>query len=129
KDVQGGVLGCVTVVEGTVLATATDGKVRTYDLASGEPGWRYEGKAPFFAPAAVAGGLAYGADIAGGGTALDLKAGQPKWSLDLAAGEVKAPGMVYGGPVVHGGRLFVATCNIDGPNQGKPTAVVCIGDK
>jgi outer membrane protein assembly factor BamB len=42
---------------------------------------------------------------------------------------VKAPGMIYGGPVLHGGRLFVATCNLDGPNAGKPTVVVCIGDK
>jgi hypothetical protein len=52
-----------------------------------------------------------------------------KWKLDLAADPVKAPGMVYGGPVVHGGRLFVATCNLEGPFARQPTAVVCIGEK
>ncbi len=126
----GGVLGCVAVADGLVIATATDGKVRAYDLASGEQRWRFEGKAPYFAPAALAGGLAYVADTAGVVTALDLKTGQSKWSLDLGADPaVKAPGMVYGGPVVQGGRLYIATCNLEGPFQGKPTVVVCIGDK
>ena len=42
---------------------------------------------------------------------------------------VKAPGMIYGGPIVHGGRIYVATCNLGGMFVNKPTAVVCIGDK
>jgi len=37
--------------------------------------------------------------------------------------------MVYGSPVVHGGRLYVATCHL-GDRAGKATnVVVCIGDK
>ena len=39
------------------------------------------------------------------------------------------PGMVYGGPVVHRGRLYLATCNLAGEFANKPTAVVCIGEK
>jgi hypothetical protein len=31
--------------------------------------------------------------------------------------------------VVHGGRLYVATCNLEGPNARDATAVVCIGEK
>jgi hypothetical protein len=37
--------------------------------------------------------------------------------------------MVYGTPVVHGGRLYLATCNL-GADAGRATnVVVCIGDK
>ena len=39
------------------------------------------------------------------------------------------PGMIFGGPVVQGGRLYVATCNLQGANAGKETVVVCVGDK
>ncbi len=130
KEVQGGVLSCVALAEGMAICTATDGKVRAFDLASGEQRWRYESKAPYFAAPAVAGGFVYVADTAGVVHALTLANGQAKWTLDLAAApEVKAPGMVYGGPVVHGGRLYVATANLEGPNAGKATAVVCIGEK
>jgi hypothetical protein len=37
--------------------------------------------------------------------------------------------MVYGGVIVHDGKLIVATCNLDGPYLGKPTAVVCLGNR
>jgi hypothetical protein len=74
--------------------------------------------------------MVYAGDTLGIVHAIDLASGQGKWTLDLGtAAEVKAPGMIYGGPVVQGGRLFVATCNLEGPFAGKPTAVVCIGDK
>jgi outer membrane protein assembly factor BamB len=130
KDVPGGVVSCVAVAEGLAIATATDGKVRAYELATGEQRWRYENKAPFFAPPAIAGDTVYAGDIAGVVHALSLSSGEKKWTLDLAAApEVKAPGMVYAGPVVQNGRLFVVTCNLEGPNAGKPTAVVCIGEK
>ena len=37
--------------------------------------------------------------------------------------------MVYGGVTVHGGKLVVATCNLEGPSAGKETVIVCIGSK
>jgi hypothetical protein len=37
--------------------------------------------------------------------------------------------MIYGGPVVQRGRLYVATCNLEGRLASKPTVVVCIGEK
>ena len=37
--------------------------------------------------------------------------------------------MVYGGVTVHGGKLVVATCNLEGPFAGKETVIACIGTK
>ena len=48
------------------------------------------------------------------------------WERDTDP-QVKAPGSVYGGPVVDRGRLYVATCNLEGPLARQPTVVVCIG--
>ena len=130
KDVTGGVVCCVALAEGLAVATATDGKVRAFDLATGERRWVHDGKAPFFAPPAVAGGTVYAGDLKGVVHALGLADGKPHWTFDLAKDPaVAAPGMIYGGPVLHGGRLFVATCNLEGPHANRPTAVVCLGDK
>ena len=77
-----------------------------------------------FAPAAVASGVVYAGDLAGTLHAVNLEDGKAKWTLNLGTDpEVKAPGMIYGGPVVQGGRLFVATCNLEGSQAGKATAV------
>src|SRR5262249_1098264 len=131
KDIPaGGIVSCAAIADGQVIVTATDGKVRTFELMTGERGWIYDAKAPLFAPPAVTSGTVYAGDLKGVIHAIDLKSGQPRWTLDLAAQkETQAPGMIYGGPVVHGGRLYVATCNLEGPNARQPTVVVCIGDK
>ncbi len=112
------------------ICTATDGKVRAYDLKTGEERVLYSGSAPFFAPPAVVEGVVYAGDLLGVVHAIDVKSGTEKWKLDLGADPaVKAPGMIYGGPVVHGGRVFVGTCNIEGLHVNKQPVVVCIGDK
>ena len=102
--------------------------MRAYKLADGERAWLYDAKTPIFAPPAVAGGVVYAADLRGTVHAIDLKTGAAKWTLNLAK-EAGAPGMVYGGVTVHGGKLVVATCNLEGPYAGKETVVVCIGSK
>ncbi len=124
----GGVLACTAVSNDLVVTTATDGKVRAFKLADGERAWLYDCKAPLFAPPAVAGGVVYVADLAGTVHAIDLKLGTPKWTFALGK-EAGAAGMVYGGVTVHGGRLVVATCNLEGPLKGKETVVACIGAK
>ena len=124
----GGVLGCVAVADGLAVCTATDGKVRAYKVADGERAWLYDAKAPFFAPPAVAGGVAYAADLTGTVHAIDMKTGLAKWTFSIAK-ETGAPGMVYGGITAHGGKLDVATCNIDGPWVNKETVLVCLGTK
>jgi hypothetical protein len=78
----------------------------------------------------VAAGVVYVGDLGGTVTALGLADGQPRWKLDLGKDPaVQSPGMIYGGPVVHGGKLVVATCNLEGPHARKPTCVVCVGGK
>lgn len=130
KKIEGGVVGCAAIADGLAVVTATDGKVRAFDLETGERRWIYDAKTPFFAPAAIAKGVVYAGDLRGVVHAIDLGAGQGKWTLDLGtAKEVQAPGMIYGGPIVHGGRIYAATCNLEGLRAGQPTAVVCIGEK
>src|SRR5262249_999534 len=65
KDIPGGVLCCVALSGGLAVATATDGKIRAFDLASGERRWVYDGKAPFFAAPAIAAGVVYTGDLRG----------------------------------------------------------------
>lgn len=130
KEVPGGVVGCAAVADGLAVVTATDGKVRAYSLADGERRWLFDAKGPYFAPPAVAGGVVYAGDLGGVVTALGLADGRPRWKLDLGRDPaVQSPGMIYGGPVVHGGRLVVVTCNLEGPSARKPTCVVCVGGK
>ena len=131
KDVTtGGVLSCAALTADMVVVTATDGKVRAFNLADGERRWIYDAKTPFFAPVALDKTVAYAGDLQGVVHAINLADGTAKWKLDLGAEpSVKAPGMIYGGPVLHGGRLFVATCNLEGAFARQPTVAACIGDK
>jgi outer membrane protein assembly factor BamB len=130
KAVPGGVLACVAIAGDAVIATASDGKVRAFDLATGDRRWIFDAKTPFFAPPAVAGDAVYVSDLKGVVHAIGLADGNARWKLDLGEhAAVKAPGMVYGGPVVQGGRIYLATCNLAGAFANRPTAVVCIGEK
>lgn len=130
KTVTGGAVACAALASDRAIVTATDGKVRAFELGKGERAWIYDAKFPLFAPAAVAGSMVVAADLRGVVHAVDLKTGRGLWTLDLGKDpQVEAPGMVYGGPIVHGGRVIVATCNLEGPFARQPTAVVCIGDK
>jgi outer membrane protein assembly factor BamB len=129
KDLPAGIVSCAALTTDLAIATATDGKVRAFDLASGEKRWIYDARTPFFAPVAISAGVAYAGDLRGVVHALNVQDGAVKWKLDLAADPVKAPGMIYGGPVLHKGRLYLATSNLDGPSARQPTVVVCIGDK
>ena len=119
--------------ETSVVVPATDGKVRAFDLGSGERLWIYDAKAPLFAPPAVAGNVVYAGDLNGVVHAIGLtgaKQGEAIFRLDLVANPMtQSPGMIYGGPVVQAGRLYVATCNLEGEHARKDTVVVCIGEK
>ncbi|MGL4554583.1 MAG: PQQ-binding-like beta-propeller repeat protein, partial [Gemmataceae bacterium] len=95
-----------------------------YGLDKGALRWTSPAGAPFFAPAALSADTAYVADLGGVIYSLNLKTGVPRWKLDAGP-----PGMVYAGPTLDGGRLYVATCNLAGKHAGKPTAVICIGDE
>ena len=130
KDVPGGVVGAPALTEKLAVFCATDGKVRAWDLDTGKIKWTFAGKAPFFAGPALSADTAYVADLKGVVQALNLADGKPRWALDLAADPaVKATGKVYGPPVLHAGRLYVATCDLDEGDAKRPSAVVCIGEK
>lgn len=129
KAVPGGVLGCAATTEDAAVFTCTDGKLRAFDLKDGSRKSIYNANAGFFAPPALVGNTAYVADLKGVVHAVDLKTGAGLWTLDLGQDPVKLPGMNYGGIAVHGGKLYLATCNLEGPFARQPTAVVCIGGK
>jgi outer membrane protein assembly factor BamB len=130
KDLPGGVVSCAALGKEIVVVTCTDGRVRAYNLTTGALRWNYPGGNAFFAPAALSGDTVYAADLKGVVHAINLKSGAGRWKLDLGSDPaVKAPGMVYAGPVLHAGRLYAATCNLAAEGGERTTAVVCIGDK
>lgn len=130
KELTGGVLSCAALSDGSAVVTATDGKVRAFDVQTGERKWIYDAKLPLFAPPAIAKNRVYVGDLKGAVHAIDLATGEGKWIIDLGEdAATKAPGMVYGGPVISGGRLYVSTCNLEGPYARQETVVACIGDK
>lgn len=130
KDLPGGAVSCVALSKDLAVVTCTDGKVRAYSLDKGALRWTYNGDKPFFAPPALSGETAYVADLEGVVHAINVKTGASRWKLDLGTDAlVKSPGMVYAGPVLDGGKLYVATCNLASDSDKKATAVVCIGEK
>jgi outer membrane protein assembly factor BamB len=133
KPITGSVTSCAAIADGAAVVTATDGKVRAFELADGGRRWIYDASAPMFAPPAIAGNVVYAGDLHGAVHAIALggsKRGEGMWKLDLSTDPAtKAPGMIYGGPVVHGGRLYVATCNLEGEHARQETVVVCVGEK
>jgi outer membrane protein assembly factor BamB len=132
KELPGGAVSCAALTKDLAIVTCTDGKVRAYSLEKGALRWTYAGAsgAAFFAPAALAADSAYAADLRGVVHAINLKTGAKRWTVDLASDEaVKSPGMVYAGPVVDAGRVYVVTCNIATVAGATATAVVCIGEK
>jgi outer membrane protein assembly factor BamB len=129
KAVPGGVLGCAAATKDAAVFTCSDGKVRAFDLKDGSRKFIYDARAAIFAPPAIVGEVVYVADLAGVVHAVDVKTGAAAWTLDLGKDPVKLPGMNYGGITIHGGRLYLATCNLEGPYARQPTAVICLGAK
>jgi outer membrane protein assembly factor BamB len=130
KELPGGAVSCAALTKNLAVVTCTDGKVRAYALDKGALRWTYPGGTAFFAPPALAGETAYVADLKGVVHAINVNTGASRWKLDLAADEaVKSPGMVYAGPVLDGGKVYVATCNLATEGGDKATAVACIGEK
>ena len=129
KDTSGAILATAASAGDSVILCDTEGSIRALDAKTGNPKWSAKVGAPFFAGPAVAGDSIYAADIDGTVHAVGLADGKARWKLDLANDSaVKAPGMVYGSPIVHDGRLIVGTCNLEGKSAGGETVIVCIGE-
>jgi outer membrane protein assembly factor BamB len=121
------VLATVAVAGDLAVACDVSGQVVAFDVKTGQPKWTSKGPHPYFAGPAVAGGMVVAADLEGTVRAIGLADGKERWTLDLGAA-LKAPGLCYGSPVLHGGRIYVATSNLEGKHVGGETAVVCIGE-
>lgn len=122
------ILATAAVSGDVAVICDVEGQIRALDVKTGAPKWVLKVGAAFFAGPAVAGDTVYAADIDGMVHAVGLD-GKARWKLDLATDAgVKAPGMVYGSPIVHGGRLIVGTCNLEGKWAGGETVIVCIGE-
>ncbi len=128
-DLPGGVLGPVAVANGLAVCTATDGKVRAFGAADGKLRWTADFGSPIFAGPAIAAATVYVADLKGNLHALGLADGKKIWSLNVPADPTVGIGEVYGSPVVHAGRIYLATCNLDRNPAENPSAVVCIADE
>jgi outer membrane protein assembly factor BamB len=126
REVDGGVLCSAALVGDLVVVTDTGGHTQALDAKTGAPRWVHTGGSPFFAGATVSKEVVYVADLKGCVSALGLGDGKSLWSLELGASGGSA-GMVYGSPVLLGGRLYVATSTLGGGGAGQPTAVTCIG--
>jgi len=130
KDVPGGVQSSIAVKAGLAIFTATDGKVRAWDAFTGLEKWSHDAKAPFFAGPAVTKDMVYVADLRGVIHALKLADGKREWLLDLAAdSRTKTNSGVYGSPIVHRGRLYLATRSLAETREDGANVVVCIVDK
>ncbi|HPD15261.1 MAG TPA: PQQ-binding-like beta-propeller repeat protein [Planctomycetota bacterium] len=131
KDLPGGVLSAIAVQGDLAVFTCTDGRVRAWNVQTGEQKWEFLAPNPFFAGPALAGETVYVADLKCVLYAVGLADGKVQWTLDVAADPaVQAPGMVFGSPLVHGGDLYLATCNLEGTSAADvPCAVVCVSDK
>jgi outer membrane protein assembly factor BamB len=127
KQIPGAVVSPVAVAKDLAIFTATDKKVRAFDLKTGDPKWTFDGKTPFFAGVAVAGEMVYACDLNGVLYAINLNDGKQAWRLDVGK-EAKAPGHVYAAPLVHGGKIYVGTNAVALPDV-KKTVLVCVGEK
>jgi len=129
QEVTGGVLSSIAFKDSLAIYTCTDGKIYARKYLTGELVWTYDAKTPFFAGAAIAGKVVYAADLKSMVHAVELSDGKKRWVFDVGSDpSVQARGTVFGSPVVHGGNLYVATCNLDGETD-QPSVVVCLSDQ
>jgi len=125
----GGVLSPIAAKGELAIYAGTDGIVVARNINTGERKWTFEAKKPIFAGVAIAGESVYIADLHAGVHALNLADGALQWQMELSTDPaILSKSVVFGSPVVHGGDLYIATCNPDGETPQK-SYVVCLSDK
>ena len=124
----GGVLSAIAVKDGLAVYTCTDGKVTARKCDTGKLVWKYDAKCPFFAGPALAGDVVYAADLKTVVHAINLADGKKLWSFDAGCDPaVRTHASVFGSPIVSQGKLYLATCNLEG-QADQPSAVICLSD-
>lgn len=126
RKLPGGVVSSVAVKGNLVVSCCTDGSVRAHDVSTGDEKWSYAAGGPLFAGPAIAGDFVYAGDLAGNVHAIGLADGKGAWKLDLNAAAGLKNARIYGAPIVHEGRIYVGTCNLDA--EGGKQGLVCIGE-
>jgi len=129
QELAGGILSAIAVKGNVAVCTTTAGKAIGWDCATGQRLWEYEAKQPFFGGAAIAGDTVYVADLKANVHALGLADGKEQWTYDVASDlSVQSRSMVFGSPTVHGGDIYLATCNLEG-EVDQPSYIACLSDK
>jgi len=129
QELAGGVLSPIAVKGDVAVCTTTAGKVMGWSCANGQQLWTYDAKQPFFGGAAIAGDAAYAADLTGVVHAVGLADGKALWKLDVGADpSVQSKSMVFASPVVHGGDIYLASCNLEGAAD-QFCYIACLSDK
>ena len=129
ERIRGGVLSPIAAAGTLAVYTCTDGTVVARKIDTGKIAWSYNAKNPFFAGPAIAGGVVYVTDLKAVAHALDLATGKELWTFDVSADlAVQSRTMVFGSPLISGGDLYLATCNLDGETD-QPSVLVCLSDK
>lgn len=130
KEIKGAVLSPIAVKGDLAIYTGTDGMVVARLVATGDSKWKYEAKQPFFAGPAIAGDAVYVADLYAGIHALNIADGTVLWGrLDLGAdAQIQSKSMIFASPTVHGGDLYISSCNPDG-ETAQQSYIACLSDK
>ena len=129
---RGGVLGSAAIDPSRRRAVvgASDGTVLCLDVASGAVVWQKRARKAVFSGVAVDRNTAYSVDLDAEVRAWSLGRGELRWKKDLARDpRIGLPSRVFGSVTAAGGRLFIATHNLEGRNTGAPAYVVCLGDR
>jgi outer membrane protein assembly factor BamB len=112
-----------------VFVLTTDGGIRSFDLATGEPGWSRPGSATAVPEAhgalAYVDGVIYSADSNGTVVAARADTGEIVWSSTVDLGGTKTPyGFVMPStPVAAEGRLLVSVSDPNRPGHGELLAI------
>lgn len=130
KEVSGAVLSAVAIKEGLAIFTASDGKVRAWDVYTGQERWSYDARSPMVAGPAATGQTVYVVDRKGVLHAVNLSDGKAQWALDLAADPaIQAPGLVWNAPVVYRGRLYLAASDSGDDGARSTTRIDFVGEE
>ena len=131
KEITGGVVACAALADGAAVVTATDGKVRAFDLDGGERRWIYDAKVALLRTRSYRRQQRLRRRPQGRHPRHRPQVGQQ--AMDARPGHrARNPVARHGLRRAHrapAARIYVATCNLEGPYARQATVVVCIGEK
>ena len=120
------IVGSPSIVDGVVYIADSKGILHAIDLQTGKFKWKYPTENGFETTPLVAGNRIFLGDLAGIFHCVSTD-GKKIWTFNLPTDPaVKTPGLIYGSPTVHDGKVYLATSSLD-EVESRPV-VVCIGE-